>query len=160
MWKSISSECLPSVCQLRGFVTIVHMNILVGLHPQWHPREEWRLLFPQKVLWNLNWLSSAHSCLINQLIRTWQNDSGMIKLLDGLSKVFLCVFFFPPAFSSFLMITATVSNPRLGDKTKQFLISSSNKCQNPRRMEEADKVVIGKCPWYKQSEHTVILLCY
>lgn len=92
---------------------------------------------------------------INQLIKTWgekcqENDGIVVFYINkGLKK------------SSFFLITAaTVSTPWLGDKTKQFLISSCYKCQNPRRMEEADKVVIGKCPWCEQSERSVIQLCY
>lgn len=67
---------------------------------------------------------------------------------------------FYESFFIIIIITATVGNTQLGVKTKQFLIASSYKCQNPRHMEEEDKVVIGKCPWCKQNERSVILLCY
>lgn len=93
---------------------------------------------------------------INQLIKTWGRKNGR-KIMELSSFISIRVL----KQSSFFLITAaTVSTPWLGDKTKQFLISSSYKCQNPRHMEEADKVVIGKCPWCEQSERSVILLCY
>lgn len=110
----------------------------------------------QKIFRNLEWLSSSEAPPINQLIRMWQNNRDMMKLCKVLSKRFFKNLFF----IIIIIITATVSNTQLGVKTKQFLISSSYKCQNPWHMEEEDKVVIDKCPWCKQNERSVILLCY
>lgn len=59
--------------------------------------------------------SSRQLTLINQLIRVWQNDSDMMKLLKVLSKkgserIFL-----------FFLITTTVSNPPAWRQNKAIL---------------------------------------